>query len=127
MQNLPPDALIQVAAYFQALAEPLRLSILNLLRGGEHNVGEIAQACQSSSANVSRHLSLLMHRGLVKRQTRGNAVYYSMADESVYALCELVCGSIARQHEHAIAEQKAFSNAIRQPAGRAVTKGRRAG
>ena len=34
MQGMPPEALAEVAAYFQTLAEPTRLSILNLLRDG---------------------------------------------------------------------------------------------
>jgi DNA-binding transcriptional ArsR family regulator len=111
MEALPPEALSQVAAYFQALSEPTRLQILNLLRGGERNVGEIAQACGYSSANISRHLSLLMQHGLVARESRGTAVYYRIADESVYALCDLVCGSIARQLERSAQERKVFARA----------------
>lgn len=97
MKDLPPEALEQVAAYFQALSEPTRLRILNLLRGGEHNVGFIAQQCGYTAANVSKHLSLLMKQGLVTRESRGNCVYYRIEDPSVYALCDLVCGSLARQ------------------------------
>ena len=111
MEGLPPEALSQVAAYFQALSEPTRLQILNQLRGGERNVGELAQACGYSSANVSRHLSLLMQHGLVERESRGTAVYYRIADESVYALCDLVCGSIARQLERSAQERKVFARA----------------
>ena len=111
MEALPPEALAQVAAYFQALSEPTRLQILNLLRGGERNVGEIAQACGYSSANISRHLSLLMQHGLVERESRGTAVYYRSADDSVYALCDLVCGSIARQLERSAQERKLFARA----------------
>ncbi|HEY1131928.1 MAG TPA: metalloregulator ArsR/SmtB family transcription factor [Roseateles sp.] len=108
MQDLPDEALQQVAAYFQALSEPTRLQILNLLRRGERNVGEIAQACGFTSANISRHLSVLMQQGLVTRESRGSAVYYSIADESVYALCDLVCGSIGRQLERAAAQRNTF-------------------
>ena len=43
MENLPPEAMMEVAAYFQALSEPTRLKILNLLREGERNVGDLAQ------------------------------------------------------------------------------------
>ena len=109
MEGLPPEALSQVAAYFQALSEPTRLQILNLLRSGERNVGELAHACGYTSANISRHLSLLMQHGLVARESRGTAVYYRIADDSVYALCDLVCGSIARQFERSAQEQKAFA------------------
>lgn len=109
MQGLTPEALAQVAAYFQALSEPTRLQILNLLRGGEHNVGELATACGYTSANISRHLALLMQHGLVTRESRGNAVYYRIADESVYALCDLVCGNIARQLDRSAQDRKAFA------------------
>ena len=112
MEGLPPEALEQVAAYFQALSEPTRLQILNLLRGGERNVGELAQACGFTSANISRHLSLLTRKGLVARESRGTAVYYRIADDSVYALCDLVCGSIGRQLERGAAERRLFERSL---------------
>ncbi|MES2089021.1 MAG: metalloregulator ArsR/SmtB family transcription factor [Pseudomonadota bacterium] len=108
MESMPLEALKQVASYFQALSEPTRLQILNLLRQGERNVGELAQACGCTSANVSRHLSMLTQHGLVAREGRGTSVYYRIADESVYALCDLVCGSIARQIECAASQRAAF-------------------
>ena len=112
MKNLPPEALQQVAAYFQALAEPTRLRILNFLRQGEHNVGELAQLCGYTAANISRHLSLLSQHGLVARESRGTSVYYRISDPSVYALCDLVCDNIARQFERAAQSQQAlFSRA----------------
>lgn len=99
MESLPNEALVQVAAYFQALSEPTRLRILNLLRQREHNVGELAQLCGYTSANVSRHLAQLMAQGLVARESRGSSAYYRIADESIYALCDLVCQRIAHQLE----------------------------
>lgn len=114
MEGLSPEALTQVASYFQALSEPTRLQILNMLRSGERNVGELAQACGYTSANISRHLSLLTQHGLVTRESRGTAVYYSIADDSVYALCDLVCGNIARRLDRHAQERKAFARA-RQP------------
>ncbi len=109
MQGLPPEALEQVAAYFQALSEPTRLRILNLLREGERNVGDLAQACGYTAANVSRHLAMLMQHGLVARESRGTSVYYRIADESVYALCDLVCGNIARKLERSAPGTAAFA------------------
>ncbi|MBK7614106.1 MAG: winged helix-turn-helix transcriptional regulator [Vitreoscilla sp.] len=108
MQGLPPEALAQVAAYFQVLSEPTRLQILNLLREGERSVGELAQLCGSSSANVSRHLAMLQQHGLVERESRGNSVFYKIADESVYELCDVVCGNIARQFERLDQSRAAF-------------------
>lgn len=109
MKGLPLEALEQVAAYFQALSEPTRLRILNFLRDGERNVGDLAQACGYTAANVSRHLAMLMHHGLVIRETRGTSVYYRIADDSVYALCDLVCGNIARKLERSAPGNAAFT------------------
>jgi DNA-binding transcriptional ArsR family regulator len=118
MEGLPPQALDQVAAYFRALSEPTRLHILNLLRAGERNVGDLAQLTGYTSANVSRHLAFLMQQGLVRREARGTSVYYSIADASVYALCDLVCGSIARQHVRSVQDGRVFTSGIAPAATR---------
>lgn len=109
MEGLPDEALAKVAAYFQALSEPTRLQILNMLRPGGRSVGELAQLCGYSSANISRHLTLLTQHGLVARESRGNSAIYTIADPSVYALCDLVCGSIGRRIDRLAAERAAFA------------------
>lgn len=93
-RKLAPEALPLIAAYFQVLAEPARLNMLNILRTGERNVGELAEMSACSVANTSRHLALLAQNGLITRKTRGNSVYYSIEDQAVFALCDLVCSSI---------------------------------
>jgi len=108
MKGLPPEALEEVAAYFQTLSEPTRLQILNYLREGERNVGELAELCGYTAANVSRHLAMLTKHGMVARESRGTSVYYRIADDQIYALCDLVCGNIARQFEQTARDRKAF-------------------
>ena len=108
MKELPPEAMSLVAAYFQVLAEPTRLRILDLLRHGERNVGELAHICGYTAANISRHLSLMTRQGMVARDVRGANVYYRLTDESVDALCDLVCGNIARRLEQAAVANDAF-------------------
>jgi DNA-binding transcriptional ArsR family regulator len=119
MQDLPKEALDQVASYFQALSEPTRLALLNLLRDGERNVGELAQASGFTTANVSRHMALLTTRGLVARDSRGTSVYYRIADAAVYQLCDLVCGNLARQYERSAAERALFTNGTPEAPARA--------
>ena len=109
MKGLPPEQLQAVATYFQTLSEPTRLQILNHLRDGERNVGELARLCGYTAANVSRHLTMLTKQGMVAREIRGTSVYYRIADGQLYALCDLVCSSIARQLEHAARDRKAFA------------------
>ena len=111
MEDLPPEALIEIAAYFQALSEPTRLQILNLLRQQERSVGELAQLCGFTAANVSRHLTMLTKHGLVKRESRGTSAYYRIADASVYELCDLVCGKIARQMQQVAQRAQVFTEA----------------
>ena len=119
LDKLPPAALEQVAAYFRTLSEPTRLRILNVLGTGEMSVGEIAQHIGSSVANTSRHLVQMASTGLVARESRGNSVYYRVADPSINALCDLVCGSIARRYEQVMDERAAFIKPpdARPPAG----------
>ena len=94
-KTLNDRALQHIADYFRALAEPLRLKILNALREHEHNVGELTELCKCSQANVSKHLALLAQAGIVERETRGTSVYYQIADPRIYDICDLVCGQLA--------------------------------
>ncbi len=119
MEKLSPEALAQVAAYFQALAEPTRLRLLNLLRGQERSVGELAEATGYSAANVSRHLALLAQHGLLSRQAHGTSVYYAIADPAVYELCNLVCDNLARRFERTAPQRAAFAPPARRGAGKA--------
>ena len=95
MKMLDDRAMQHVADYFRALADPLRLKILNALREREHNVGELTELCECSQANVSKHLALLAQAGIVERETRGTSVYYHIADRRIYDMCDLVCGQLA--------------------------------
>lgn len=97
MQALDDQALDQVAEYFRALAEPLRLKLLNALRDGPLNVSELTELVGSSQANVSKHLGVLAKAGLVSRQSRGTSVFYEIGDPRTYQLCDLVCGQIAQR------------------------------
>ena len=90
----PPEALALVAARFKVLSEPLRLRILQELEGGALSVGELTAAVGATQPNVSKHLKMLQDAGFVARKQEGNTVIYSVADESVFALCDLVCGRL---------------------------------
>ncbi len=114
MTDMPQEALMEVADYFKVLSEPTRLQLLNILREGERNVGELTHECGFAIANISRHLAILTSKGLVSRESRGTSVYYKIADESVYDLCDLVCGSIARQIERTATNKQLFINGLRK-------------
>ena len=108
MENIPPEALEEVADYFKVLSEPTRLQLLNILRQGEKSVGELAKECGFAIANISRHLSILTAHGLIARESRGTSAFYKIDDESVYDLCDLVCGNIAKRFEKTAASKQVF-------------------
>ena len=91
---LTPDVLVLIAERFKALAEPVRLQILNCLRGGELTVTELVEETEFGQANVSKHLQLLHTLGFVSRRKEGLFVYYALADKSVFHLCDVMCGRL---------------------------------
>lgn len=66
-------------AIFQALADPTRREILDLVRGGERSAGEIAERFPVSRPAVSRHLRVLREAGLVSRRKDAQLRLYRLA------------------------------------------------
>ena len=93
---LAGDALELVARRFAVLAEPMRLRLIQALFAGEKNVNALVEATGGTQANISRHLQTLTHAHILARRKDGLQVFYSIADPSIYKLCELVCGSLEK-------------------------------
>jgi DNA-binding transcriptional ArsR family regulator len=88
------EALQLVAVRFRALGEPIRLRILQNLEHGETSVTELTAHVGSTQPNISRHLKVLQDAGLIKRRQVGTSARYSIADEMVFELCEMVCSRL---------------------------------
>jgi DNA-binding transcriptional ArsR family regulator len=86
-----------IAGRFRVLAEPMRIKLLDQLRGGDATVSELQEALGATQQNVSKHLAILHAAGMVARTKDGNHVRYAIADEGVFELCEQVCGGVRRQ------------------------------
>jgi ArsR family transcriptional regulator, arsenate/arsenite/antimonite-responsive transcriptional repressor len=65
-------------ALFKALNDPTRRQILDLLRGGDLNAGDIAGQFGMSKPSISHHLDLLRQAGLVESVKQGQFVVYSL-------------------------------------------------
>ncbi len=89
--KLTPEMLELVAERFKVLAEPVRLELLNHLRGGEMTVSELVEESGLAQANVSKHLRLLHATGFVTRRKDGLFVYYALSDRGVFQLCDIMC------------------------------------
>jgi len=96
-KRLEPDTLEAVADRFKVLAEPARLAILNALRQQPMmSVTTLIDETGLNQANLSKHLQLLYTHGFVHRQRNKSWVHYSLADDSVFALCDIMCGQLKR-------------------------------
>ena len=95
--ELTPELTVLVAERFKALGEPARLQILDCLRRRELTVSEIIDGTGLGQANVSKHLQSLYAAGFVGRRKEGLFTYYDLADQSVFKLCDIMCGRIEQE------------------------------
>ena len=68
---------------FQAMADPTRRRILEMLRGGDLHAGAIAEAFSMSKPAISHHLSVLKEAGLATERRQGQHVIYSLEADSI--------------------------------------------
>jgi ArsR family transcriptional regulator, arsenate/arsenite/antimonite-responsive transcriptional repressor len=77
MQAIIQDP-IQVSTYFRALADPLRIQIIELLRDQELCVCELCEKIDVSQSKLSFHLKNLKEANLVNSRQEGRWIYYSL-------------------------------------------------
>lgn len=77
----------------------MRLEILQALGEDELTVTEIVSAIGASQPNVSKHLRVMQEAGILNRRQEKNCVFYSIADESIFLLCDTVCNSLKMMTE----------------------------
>lgn len=77
------------AKFFKALANPLRIRILDELRKKELTVSEIRDRLEIELPNVSQQLSVLKSNDLVVARKQGNNIYYSCSDPTVFRLLDV--------------------------------------
>ena len=76
----------------KAIAHPIRFRVLQALRDGELNVGEIEQATEIGQPALSQQLSVLRKAGLVETRKEAKLVYYRLAAERMAAVAGAVTG-----------------------------------
>ena len=69
------------ATSFSTLADPTRLLILDVLRGGERPVNDLVAAVDIHQSGVSRHLRILQEAGFVSVRPEGAQRFYSLRPE----------------------------------------------
>jgi ArsR family transcriptional regulator len=82
-QTMAADDIARIA---QALAHPVRIRILDLLRNEGAYVMHLTNALDRPQANISQHLAVLRDAGLVSDERDGMTVEYRVRDQRVYEI-----------------------------------------
>jgi DNA-binding transcriptional ArsR family regulator len=102
-QKFREELIPKVAERLKALADETRLRLLLRLRRGEANVTELSGELDVAQASVSKHLATLRQVGLIRVRREGVQAIYSVRDDRVFDMCEIVCDGVVRhlREEHA--------------------------
>lgn len=76
------------AKILKALAHPARLHIIDMIRDNRPCVRALEEALGLAQSNISQHLSLLRHIGIVEAERDGNQVCYRIKNEQVIKLMD---------------------------------------
>jgi ArsR family transcriptional regulator len=77
------------AEFFKALAHPVRIKILGLLRAGELSVTELQENLEIESSSVSQQLAVLRNKNIVETRKVGTSVYYHVRDPEIFELLDV--------------------------------------
>ena len=98
MAKMPNDEIIdRMESLLNVASDFTRLKIMYVLSGGEKNVTEIVSEVGASQSLVSHQLQTLRKANLVWTRRQGTSVYYSLADEHVVKLLDLVCEHVCEE------------------------------
>jgi ArsR family transcriptional regulator len=85
------------ADFFKALANPLRIRILEILRDGPISVNQIQEATGAPPSSVSQQLAVLRGRGILTTERHGTTIIYEVADNELFNLLD-VARSLFNSH-----------------------------
>lgn len=106
------DALRQFKAdFFQALAHPTRIAIVEQLRDGELAAGTIIERLGLEQANVSQHLSVLRTKNIVVGRKVGNQVFYCVRDPLIIDVLDIMRRYFHAHMNEALATLRALGKA----------------
>jgi len=77
------------AEFFKALAHPLRIRIIDALRGGEVSVNDLSSRLGVEQTTISQQLGVLRNRNLVVGRKNGSSVFYSVRDRAIFRLLDV--------------------------------------
>lgn len=119
-----PDLQAFKAEFFKALAHPVRIRILEVLRRGERSVQELQGALGLDQATVSQQLAVLRAKHVVTARKEGTTVRYAVRDARVGDLLDVARAIFNSQLAGSQTMLKALREEARRPPRR-VSRGSR--
>ena len=106
------DALRQFKAdFFQALAHPTRIAIVEQLREGELSAGALIERLGLEQANASQHLAVLRAKNILLSRKAGNQVFYSVRNPLIIEVLDVMRRYFHEHMSEAVATLKAMGKA----------------
>jgi DNA-binding transcriptional ArsR family regulator len=81
----------------KAVAHPLRVAVIDFLKDGEKCVCEIAERVGSERSNVSRHLAVMVHAGVLSCRKDGLKVFYNLKTPCIAECLSCITGVVKQQ------------------------------
>jgi DNA-binding transcriptional ArsR family regulator len=81
----------------KALGHPLRLAIVDRLYAGETSAADLIAELEISKANLSKHMALLAHGGIVESRREGRQIYYRLTDPEIHQACSIMRSILYRR------------------------------
>jgi ArsR family transcriptional regulator len=79
----------ELAAVLKALADPVRLKLVNLIaKSGEACACDLPMLLDRTQPTISHHLSILVKAGVLAREQRGKWAWFSLRPARLSALCD---------------------------------------
>lgn len=81
----------------KTLTNSKRIEILSTLKNKEKTVTELVTALGASKANVSQHLAVMRHRGILATRRNGVNIYYRVTNPKIINACTLMMEVLLEQ------------------------------
>jgi len=120
--TLLPDLQLFKAEFFKALAHPVRIRLLEVLRHGERSVQELQAALTVDQSTVSQHLAILRAKHVVASRKEGTTVRYAVRDARVSALLDVSRAIFNAQLTGSQTMLRALRRESRRPPRRRATR-----
>jgi ArsR family transcriptional regulator len=101
------------AEFFQALAHPTRIAIVEQLRDGELSAGALIERLGIEQANASQHLGVLRGKNILVSRKAGNQVFYSVRNRLIIDVLDIMRRYFQEHMSEAAAALKALDKAER--------------